>query len=89
MRCIGLHQDLEKASTRHLKLELQVDRMSDDERKAAADALRRALGLLENDEPRLGLIGSSMSAIGTKRTSASALHMSAFDPKRTSSCLTC
>ena len=26
-----------------------------------------------------------MSAIGTKRTSANALHMSAFDPKRTSS----
>ena len=25
----------------------------------------------------------SMSAIGTKRTSACALHMSAFDPKRT------
>ena len=25
-----------------------------------------------------------MSAIGTKRTSPSALHMSAFDPKRTS-----
>ena len=25
-----------------------------------------------------------MSAIGTKRTSASALHMSAFDPKRKS-----
>lgn len=46
---IGLHQDLEKADTRHLKLELEVDRMSDDERKAAADALRRALGLLEND----------------------------------------
>ena len=46
---IGLHQDLEKADTRHLKLELEVDRMSGDERKAAADALRRALGLLEND----------------------------------------
>ena len=44
---IGLHQDLEKASTHHLKIELQVDRMSGDERKAAADALRRALGLLE------------------------------------------
>jgi hypothetical protein len=26
---------------------------------------------------------SGMSAIGTKRTSACALHMSAFDPKRT------
>jgi PAS domain S-box-containing protein len=44
---IGPHQNLEKASTHHLKLELQVDRMSGDERKAAADALRRALGLLE------------------------------------------
>ena len=46
---IGLHQDPEKADTRHLKLELEVDRMSNDERKAAADTLRRALGLLEND----------------------------------------
>ena len=46
----GLQQDLEKASTRHLKIELQVDRMSGDERRAAADALRRALGLLEIDE---------------------------------------
>jgi class 3 adenylate cyclase len=46
---IGLQQDLEKADTRHLKLELEVDRMSDDERKAAADALRHALGLLENE----------------------------------------
>jgi hypothetical protein len=32
-----------------LKLEIEVDRMSGDERKAAADALRRALGLLEKD----------------------------------------
>lgn len=46
---IGLQQDLEKADTRHLKLELEVDRMSDGERKAAADALRHALGLLENE----------------------------------------
>src|SRR4029077_4909895 len=30
-----------------------------------------------------GALGA-MSAIGTKRTSAFALHMSAFDPKRTS-----
>ena len=44
---LGLHQDSEKASTGHLKLELEVDRMSGDERKAAADALRHALGLLE------------------------------------------
>ena len=28
-----------------------------------------------------------MSAFGTKRTCASALHMSAFDPKRTSASL--
>ena len=46
---IGLQQGLEKADTRHLKLELEVDRMSDGERKAAADALRHALGLLENE----------------------------------------
>ncbi len=46
---IGLNQDPEHAGTAHLRLELEVDRMSGDERKAAADALRRALGLLEND----------------------------------------
>jgi len=46
---IGLNQDPEQARTAHLRLELEVDRMSGDERKAAADALRHALGLLEND----------------------------------------
>jgi PAS domain S-box-containing protein len=46
---VGLNQDLEKAGTEHLRLELEIDRMSGDERKAAADALRRALGLLEKD----------------------------------------
>jgi PAS domain S-box-containing protein len=44
---VGLKPDVEQASTAHLRLELDADRMSDDERKAAADALRRALGLLE------------------------------------------
>jgi PAS domain S-box-containing protein len=44
---IGLNE--EQASTAHLRLELEVDRMSGDERKAAANALRRALGLLEKD----------------------------------------
>ena len=44
---VGLMQDPERAGTAHLRLELDADRMSDDERKAAADALRRALGLLE------------------------------------------
>ncbi len=44
---IGLKPDAEQAGTAHLRLELDADRMSDDERKAAADALRRALGLLE------------------------------------------
>jgi class 3 adenylate cyclase len=44
---VGLNQ--EQAGTAHLRLELEVDRMSGDERKAAADALRRALGLLEKD----------------------------------------
>ena len=39
--------------------------------------------------PLLGspTIKVAMSAIGTKRTSPSALHMSAFDPKRTSAFL--
>jgi class 3 adenylate cyclase len=46
---VGLDQDPEQVGTAHLKLELEVDRMSGDERKAAADALRRALGLLEKD----------------------------------------
>ncbi len=44
---VGLKQDLEQAGTAHLRLEVDADRMSDDERKAAADVLRRALGLLE------------------------------------------
>ena len=44
---VGLKQNEEQAGTAHLRLELDADRMSDDERKAAADTLRRALGLLE------------------------------------------
>ena len=44
---LGLRKDAKQASTAHLRLELDPDGMSDDERKAAADALRRALGLLE------------------------------------------
>ena len=44
---VGLKPDPEQTATTHLRLELDADRMSDDERKAAADALRRALGLLE------------------------------------------
>jgi adenylate cyclase len=47
---VGLNKNIEEAGTEHLKLELEIDRMSGDERKAAADALRRALGLLENGE---------------------------------------
>jgi class 3 adenylate cyclase/PAS domain-containing protein len=35
------------AAPSHLRLELDTERMSDEERKAAAGALRRALGLLE------------------------------------------
>src|SRR5262249_52422806 len=41
------HDDTEPANTAHFHLELDVKRMSDDERKAAADALRRAIGTLE------------------------------------------
>src|SRR5262245_30587789 len=44
---VGLMQEPERTGTAHLRLELDADRMSDEERKAAADALRRALGLLE------------------------------------------
>jgi adenylate cyclase len=44
---VGMNQKPELASTEHLRLELEIDRMSNDERKAAADALRQALGLLE------------------------------------------
>ena len=46
---VGLKQDAERAGTAHLRLEVDADRMSDDERKSAADVLRRALGLLEKD----------------------------------------
>jgi class 3 adenylate cyclase len=42
---VGLNRD--SAGTEHLRLELEIDRMSREEREAAADALRRALGLLE------------------------------------------
>jgi PAS domain S-box-containing protein len=44
---VGLKRDSEQAATPNLRLELDTDRMSDDERKAAADALRRALESLE------------------------------------------
>jgi len=35
----------------HLRLEIDAESMSDEERKVAADALRRALGLLEKGAP--------------------------------------
>jgi len=44
---VGLNQDAEQTGAEHLQLKLEIDRMSGDEREAAADALRRALGLLE------------------------------------------
>jgi adenylate cyclase len=47
---VGLMQEPERTGTAHLRLELEADRMSDEERKAAADALRRALGLLEKSQ---------------------------------------
>ena len=47
---IGPKQDPERVGSAHLRLELEVERMSDDERKTAADTLRRALGLLEKGE---------------------------------------
>ena len=44
---VGPSQSPEQGDSAHLRLELEVDRMTGDERKAAAEALRRALGLLE------------------------------------------
>jgi PAS domain S-box-containing protein len=44
---LGPKQEAEQAATAHLRLELDADRMSEDERQAAAAALRRALGMLE------------------------------------------
>jgi class 3 adenylate cyclase len=47
-----LKQAPKRAGTAHLQLELDADRVSDNERRAAADALRRALELLEKRRPR-------------------------------------
>ena len=44
---LGPKQDPERDVTAHLRLDLDPERMTDDERRAAADKLRRALGLLE------------------------------------------
>ena len=44
---LGPKQDVDPGATAHLRLELDAERMTDDERKAAANALRRALGLLK------------------------------------------
>jgi class 3 adenylate cyclase len=44
---LGPKQDADRDVTAHLRLELDAERMTDDERKAAAEKLRRALGLLE------------------------------------------
>ena len=44
---IGLKRDTEQTGTPILRLELNTDRMSDDERKAATQELRRALESLE------------------------------------------
>jgi len=44
---IGLKEDSEQTTSPNLTLDFDADRMSDDERKAAADALRSALESLE------------------------------------------
>jgi class 3 adenylate cyclase len=44
---VGPKPQSEQPSTAHLRLEIDAERMSDAERRAAAEALRRALGLLE------------------------------------------
>ncbi|MGA7067125.1 MAG: adenylate/guanylate cyclase domain-containing protein, partial [Pseudolabrys sp.] len=44
---LGPKQDAERDVTAHLQLDLDPERMTDDERRAAAEKLRCALGLLE------------------------------------------
>ena len=44
---VGPKQDSDQAAIANLRLDLDPDQMSEDERKAAANALRRALGALE------------------------------------------
>jgi hypothetical protein len=44
---IGLKEDSEQTTSPNLTLDFDADRMSNDERKAAADALRSALESLE------------------------------------------
>lgn len=44
---LGPKQDPEAGATPHLQLELDAERMTEEERKSAADKLRHALGLLE------------------------------------------
>jgi len=44
---VGPMADAQETPTAHLRIELDAERMSDDERAAAAAALRRALGMLE------------------------------------------
>ena len=47
---VGPKPQTDAVGTAHLRLELELERMSGDERKTAAQALRRALGLLEQEE---------------------------------------
>jgi class 3 adenylate cyclase len=47
----GIRQNAEQVDAAHLRLELALDRMSGQERKAAAETLRRALEQLEIDNP--------------------------------------
>jgi hypothetical protein len=46
---VGFKQEEEQTGSTHLRLELDPERMSQDERQAAAAQLRRALSLLEKD----------------------------------------
>ena len=44
---VGSKPQPEQSTTAHLRLEIDAEHMSDEERKEAAEALRRALGFLE------------------------------------------
>ena len=63
---IGLKEDEEQTGSAHLRLELDPERMSQDERQAAAAELRRALTLLERGGERYG--GSQIRSARSSKT---------------------
>ena len=69
---LGPKQDAERDVTAHLRLDLDPERMTDDERRAAAEKLRRALGLLEKGA---STNAASVTTLNEARRSAEALGL--------------